>query len=1289
MDFKISILGLANITLKGKQLRLRTLKGQALLFYLLAESLDNPCASRSREFLMELLWPGLPLKSAQESLRQVVYQLRKHFSGSDYKGPDILISDRHMVALNPKFAYELDADRFTRLQIAPSGENQDAEKKRLLEAASLYRGDFLSDFFLPDSAAFETWVETKRENFRRMALSVFNRLGEINLKVGNFKEVEAYAYRQVELDRFNEDGQRQLLLSLAGQGDQARIFASYAKYRNLLMSELGLEPGIELSSLLEQIRRHFATQVVPYEPIKMKTSPFQLVMKGKRYTGENGKKTLFLGKEKELDFLHRRLDDALEKHAQVAVVTGEAGAGKTALLDEFTYQAQERVPGLMAARGACNALTGAGDAYLPFRDVLEQLGQTDIGMARSNRSGSYDRELLFEEFSQALLAMANHTPLLIVLDDLQWADSASLQLLFHLARRMGTSPIFILLAYRPSEVKLGVQPAAGGLESIRLLEKVLNELKRQFGEIQLDLDVFSLAEARGFVDAFLDQDPSISPNSFSDEFRTRLFWKTKGHPLYTIELIHEMQVRGNLVKDSSGHWSEGRDLSWDLLPARIEAIIQQRFTRLGTDMQEILSAACVEGEEFTAQIIARLAGIEERKALRILTQELEQHQRLVRYVGEIQLGPVRLDRFSFRHALFQDYLYQNLNSGEQRLLHSEIAGIFEEISLSSSSDLSVQLAHHFDRAGIGGKAAVYLLKAGDRARNLYAHEEAVRHYLRAIEILIESGDEKSAASALMKLGMTYHTAFDFDAARKTYQKGFQLWRTGVTQRNWVNVLPAPHPLRLCWGNPDTLDPSLGGVSLSAPIVTQVFSGLVAPNPEMEVVPDIAADWEMLEGGRKYVFHLRQDVFWSDGKRVTAGDFEFTFKRALNPDTKSPVSSLLLYGVRGARDYHQGKSSNPDQIGIYCTNDATLVIELEEPVSFFLQQLSYYVMLPVPRHIVEKHGNAWVEPENIVTNGPFRLAKWKKDKYMLLERYPDYHGQYSGNILQVMVHLGISNEKEFKMYEVGQLDLVTNWFIPSIMFESAARKNRPDYFSGESFVTIYLMINPSHTPFSDKRVRQALALSLNLQNMAETIFNNRQSAASGGLVPRGMPGHVEFAEPLYQPETARQLLAKAGYPEGFGFQGIELAVYPHRHEMANFMVRNWQESLKIHIPVKILDNINSIEDKDTQKPPLLLVGWWADYADPENFLRVCVSIDLPNWINPHYASLLEKASHTFDQAERMTVYQEADRLLIEEAVIVPLVYMNEQRLIKPWVKNFQTMKIKHPGFWKDVVIEPHD
>jgi tetratricopeptide (TPR) repeat protein len=508
---------------------------------------------------------------------------------------------------------------------------------------------------------------------------------------------------------------------------------------------------------------------------------------------------VFVGREEELGQLRRYFDDSLTGQGQVCFVTGEAGSGKTALVSEFARRTQDKHDDLVVAIGQCDAHTGVGDPYLPFREVLCQLtGDVEDKLARGTiseenasrlrklmalsgqvlvevapdliglfvpgakilgelgkvvvekvgwlekleklvqqpRSGAgpdgqgLDESHVFEQYTNMLKALAAKRPLLLILDDLHWADAGSTGLLFRLGRRIGGSRILIVGTYRPEEVALD---RAGQRHP---LQKVLAELKRYSGEIEVDLDRAGETGGSQFVRAIL----AIEPNRLSEEFGRVLFERTRGHPLFTIELLRDMQERGVLVRDERGRWLEGPLLDWDDLPDRVEGIIEERIGRLEPPLRAILSTASVEGQVFTAQIVAWVEGLGERDLLRLLSQELDRRHRLVQERQEVKVGPQYLARFQFAHAVFQQYLYNELGAGERRVLHEQIANLLEELYEGHTQGIAVQLARHYTEAGEDGKAVEYLLQAGNAAVRLYAYAESRLHYGRALESLVRLPD---------------------------------------------------------------------------------------------------------------------------------------------------------------------------------------------------------------------------------------------------------------------------------------------------------------------------------------------------------------------------------------------------------------------------------------------------------------------------------------------------------------------------------------------------------------------
>jgi predicted ATPase/predicted Ser/Thr protein kinase len=504
-----------------------------------------------------------------------------------------------------------------------------------------------------------------------------------------------------------------------------------------------------------------------------------------------GKRPVFVARDQELTRLGKWLDSSLAGKGQVVFVTGEAGSGKTALLQEFSRRAQEADPDLIVAAGKCNAHTGIGDPYFPFIEIMALLtgdveakwaagaisrdyalrlwnllplsAQTLLGdgqdlinvfvpggslISRSEAASkgpadwltalkkiverksflpadsTLQQSTLFEQYTRLLLALAKQKPLLLILDDLQWVDTGSAGLLFHLGRRLCGSRILVLGAFRSSEITIGRGEERHPMEPIR------NEFKSAFGDIEIEV---GKAEERRFVDNFIDSEP----NRLDEKFRRKLHHQTKGHPLFTVELLRTMQERGALIKDEEGRWVEGPEFDWDTLPARVDAVIEERVNRLNEKLRETLTIASVEGEEFTAEVIARLQDAEVFALIRILSRELEKRHHLVSAKGIRQLAKQRLSLYLFQHILFQRYLYSSLDAVERAHLHEQVGNVLEGLYGDETEEISVQLARHFLEAENAPKAIEYLQKAGQRAVKLSANEEAIAHYRKALDLLLK------------------------------------------------------------------------------------------------------------------------------------------------------------------------------------------------------------------------------------------------------------------------------------------------------------------------------------------------------------------------------------------------------------------------------------------------------------------------------------------------------------------------------------------------------------------------
>lgn len=511
-------------------------------------------------------------------------------------------------------------------------------------------------------------------------------------------------------------------------------------------------------------------------------------------------KPVFVAREKQLAQLNEYLQKMISGSGEICFVIGEAGSGKTTLVNEFTRLAMASHPDLVVAVGQGDSQTGTGDPYLPFREILAQLagdadsklsqetanqentsrlrkllgfsGQAIVEMGPdligifipgagllthaaafvAEKAGWLDgieklikiapsldeavksglqQSYIFEQYTKVLNKLSEKSPLVLVLDDLQWADAASIELLFRIGRRIENHRVLVVGTYRPEEISLGRDGER------HPLEKVLAEFKRYRGDILIDLNQAQASEGIRFLEEFLDSES----NKLGHDFREAFYHHTHGHPLFTVELLRDMQERGDLILDSEGNWIEGPDLDWSDLPDRVDGVIEGRIGRLTLDLQHSLTIGSVQGEDFTAEVVARVQEADERGLVHKLSNELEKRHRLVHAHHVKRVEGKRLSLYRFHHNLVQKYMYGKLDDIERSYLHEDVGTVLEDYYGEKATEISVQLARHFEKAGLFEKASKYLHLAGDQAAGRFANEEAVNYYSRAINLNLDNNIE--------------------------------------------------------------------------------------------------------------------------------------------------------------------------------------------------------------------------------------------------------------------------------------------------------------------------------------------------------------------------------------------------------------------------------------------------------------------------------------------------------------------------------------------------------------------
>jgi adenylate cyclase len=501
-----------------------------------------------------------------------------------------------------------------------------------------------------------------------------------------------------------------------------------------------------------------------------------------------------------LDRLRAFFTESLSGKPQVVLVAGDAGIGKTALVQEFCRQAQRSNDKVVVACGQC--ASEHGDPYLPFveiaglltgdtkgelgrrvldntnaqrlkgvaiatAEIIVEVGGDLVGLlvpgaalldrvvalvAKALKVGWVSRlkkqvekpgsregfkpEQFFEQFSRVVLRLSAKAPLVLAVDDLHWADQGSLELFFYLSRRLqqtASLPVVLLGTYRPAEIHL----VRDG--DRHPLERIVHELRRYWPDLQIDLEQTLGGEAgRAFVDALADAEP----NRLDAAFRSFLFHRTDGHPLFTIGILRMLKQRGTLIKDKEGRWVLDRPITLDELPDSVEAVIEERIEQLDKQLRDILICGSVEGERFTAEIVARVRRLEELRLAEQLNDELEKRHRLVVSDAELEAAQKHLHAYRFIHAVFQRYLYGTLGDMQRQQLHRAVGESLEALHSDDVGAVAVQLARHFDLAFEDEKAIKYLLMAGDQAAAAYANADALRHYARAREITARGAGDR-------------------------------------------------------------------------------------------------------------------------------------------------------------------------------------------------------------------------------------------------------------------------------------------------------------------------------------------------------------------------------------------------------------------------------------------------------------------------------------------------------------------------------------------------------------------
>lgn len=480
--------------------------------------------------------------------------------------------------------------------------------------------------------------------------------------------------------------------------------------------------------------------------------------------------------------------------------------------------------------------------------------------------------------------------------------------------------------------------------------------------------------------------------------------------------------------------------------------------------------------------------------------------------------------------------------------------------------------------------------------------------------------------------------------------------------------------------PSTLDPALMEDNVSGTIATGIYEGLTRKDENGESVAAVAEKWDISEDGKTYTFTIRKDAKWSNGDPVTANDFEFSWKRALDPATGSTYAYQFYYIV-GAQDYNEGKAANADGVGIKALDAQTLEIKLNSPTPYFLSLTSFYTYYPT--HPSVKSNDAWAaDAATIIGNGPFKISEWQHNTSIKLVPNENYYDKDQVKFAGVSFTMIADSATELANYETDELDYTgkPTGEIPAEQIPVLKESKKDEIVSKGIASSYYYMFNTEEVPFNNVKIRKALAMSIDRQAIVENVTMAGE-VPSFGFVPPGIIGEKEdyrtevkddyFTENV---DEAKKLLAE-------GLSELKLDKFPKvtltfntsdgHKKIAEAIVEMWRQNLGIEVGIENQEFAVLLKNRTAMNYQIQRTGWGADYNDPMTYMDMFVSGGGQNstgFASPEYDALIKKAYTSGDQKERIAAMKEAEKILMDNMPIMPIYYYSNVYMLKPGFKN---------------------
>ena len=496
--------------------------------------------------------------------------------------------------------------------------------------------------------------------------------------------------------------------------------------------------------------------------------------------------------------------------------------------------------------------------------------------------------------------------------------------------------------------------------------------------------------------------------------------------------------------------------------------------------------------------------------------------------------------------------------------------------------------------------------------------------------------------------------------------------------------PASGTLRLRGDDPLSLDPAVAQDASSAVYIVEIFSGLVRIDKDLKVQPDVAQSWDVSPDGKTYTFHINKKAQFRDGRPVLAADVKYSWERALSQDTGSVTAENFLGDIVGARAVANGSATEIS--GLKIVDDSTVSVTIDAPKQFFLYKLAYPTAFLVDQRQIQSNRKSWTQKPN--GTGPYKLKEWKLGERITLEAYENHH---LGAPKLKTVEYDLTGGSALISYEDGDIDITGVGLDDLDRVEDPSDKLNAEYQTSPSQSLDYIGFNTTSAPFDDPKVRQAFALAIDRQKIAEVVLKGSVPVANGLLMP-GVPGYTQDDKTYaYDPARAKQLLSESKYANDMpditmALSGAGATAGPYDEAL----VQMWNDNLGANVKITQAEAGTFFSDIDEGRYQMFHLGWVMDYPDPEDILDI-LFYSKSRQNNTRYSNAavdakLEAARVETDSEKRLASYRDVERQLVTDAVWLPMFFGMTHALVKPYVEGFEFPPLIIERF-RDVQVNP--